>query len=259
MLADILILSTLAGAATGIGGAIAVIKRPGKRLFDFLMGFAGGVMLSLSFTELLAEAINLGGLTLSIIGFSVGALLIFLIDSVLPHIHFFVKERGILDWKVFRGVFDWRLFRIGTLVAIGISIHNIPEGMAVGAGYINAPALGLVVAIGIALHNIPEGVATALPLYASGFSRNKSFLISLFSGFVEPIGALIAYLFLSGFPLLTPAMLAFAAGVMIFITLDELLPEICAIKERHQFQHFMSLGILVGIISVMILSKLFRV
>ena len=245
MLMDVVILSLLAGAATGVGGALAVVRKPGKRMFAFLMGFSGGIMLSISFTGLLAQGIKFGGLELAIIGFTLGALSFMLLDSLLPHIRFAVKEKGKLNI---------RLLRMGMLLAIGIFIHNIPEGMAVGSGYAHLPSLGLVIAIGIALHNIPEGMATALPLYSAGFSRKKSFLISLGSGIAEPIGAVIAYLFLSGFPSLVPAMLAFAAGVMVFITLDELLP--IAEEKNH---NTMSLGILLGIVFMLLVSNAFGV
>jgi ZIP family zinc transporter len=245
MLMDLIILSLIAGAATGIGGAIAVVGKPGKRMFGFLMGFSGGIMLSISFTELLAQGIKFGGLELAIIGFTLGSLSFMLLDTFLPHVRFATKEKGIVNTK---------LLRMGMLLAIGISIHNIPEGMAVGSGYVHLPALGLIIAIGIALHNIPEGMATALPLYSAGFSRKKSFLIALGSGLVEPVGAAIAYLFLSGFPALIPATLAFAAGVMVFITLDELLP-IAEAKSHNA----MSAGILLGIIFMLLVSNIFGI
>jgi len=245
MLTDIFLMSLLAGAATGIGGLLAVMIKPDKKTFSFLMGLSGGIMLCISFTELLAEGIEFGGMKLAIIGFALGALSFMLIDSFLPHIRFSEKETGKVNRK---------LFKTGLLLAIGVSIHNLPEGMAVGSGYAHLPELGLVIAIGIALHNIPEGIATALPLCAAGYSRMKSFLISFGSGLVEPIGAVIAYLFLAQFSQLIPIMLSFAAGIMVFLTLDELLP----IAEQKQHNP-MSLGILLGIIFVLVLSKLFGV
>lgn len=255
MLTDVFILSLLAGAATGIGGAAAVIRRPGRRLFNFIMGFSGGVMLSISFTELLSNAIKYSGIGLSIAGFVLGALLIFMLDAAIPHIRFFVRKEGAIGraiWKV--GGRGRKLLKAGALLAIGIFIHNLPEGMAVGAGYSHLPALGLIIAVGIALHNIPEGIATALPLYVGGFSRRNAFLVALLSGFAEPLGAVLAYLFLSAFTPLVPAALAFAAGVMVFITLDELLP--VAEKKQH---HFTVFGILAGIVSMLLVSSVFGV
>lgn len=248
MLTDVFILSLLAGAATGIGGAIAVIRRPGRRMFNLIMGFAGGVMLSISFMELLSNAIKYGGIELSIAGFVLGALLIFVLDAVFPHVRFFIREEGAV------GRMDRKLLKVGVFLAIGIFIHNLPEGMAVGAGYSQLPVLGFIIAIGIALHNIPEGVATALPLYAAGFSRLKASLVALISGFAEPLGAVLAYVFLSAFSPLVPAGLAFAAGVMVFITLDELLP--VAEKKHHNFTVF---GVLLGIVSMLLVSRAFGV
>jgi ZIP family zinc transporter len=245
MLTDVFIASFLAGAATAVGGALVLLRKPGVRMYNFLMGFAGGVMLSLAFTQLLGESIQLGGLELAIAGFSVGAFAIFVLDTALPHMHFATKEKGIIDLK---------MLKLGTLIAIGIALHNLPEGMAVAAGYASTPALGVLIAIGIALHNIPEGIATALPLREAGLSKKKTFVITMLSGLAEPLGALLIYFFLSGFPQFIPMTLAFAAGVMVFITLDEIL---VATKEKHQ--HSTPFGILIGIIFVMILSKMFGI
>ena len=187
---NIFLLSLLAGLATGVGGLIAVIRKPGKRSFGFLMGFASGVMVTLSFTELVPEALESSGYLITIIGFGLGALFMFLIDFLIPHIRFAKEEKN---------VFDAKLLKTGMLVAIGIAIHNIPEGIAIGAGYVHKPKFGLFIALAIALHNIPEGIATALPLCKGGYCRWKSFKIALYSGLVEPIGALVAALFLISF------------------------------------------------------------
>jgi zinc transporter, ZIP family len=109
------------------------------------------------------------------------------------------------------------------LLAVGITLQNLSEGIAVGAGY-NTPQFGLFIAFAIMLHNIPEGIATALPPYESGLSKWRSFGVTFLSGLVEPLGALLAAIFLSLFQPLIPGALAFAGGVMMFITLDELFP-----------------------------------
>lgn len=243
---NIFLLSLLAGLATGLGGLIVIIRKPGKRLFGFLMGFAAGVMVTLSFTELVNEAWQLSGFLITTIGFGAGAFFMFIIDFFTPHIHFATEEKG---------VFNAKLLKTGILIAIGIAIHNLPEGMAVGAGYMHAPQFGLFIALAIALHNIPEGIATALPLCRGGVCRLDSFKIALFSGLVEPIGALISALFLVSFRNLIPGALAFAAGVMVFITLDELVP--AAREQGHQ--HFTGMGIILGAIFVFLLSGIFGV
>jgi ZIP family zinc transporter len=169
-----------------------------------------------------------------------------MIDNFIPHIHFKEKENNICNPK---------LLKTGLLTALGITIHNLPEGIIIGVGYMLAPKFGVFVAIAIALHNIPEGLATALPLCKSGLCKWKSFKIVLFSGLVEPIGALIAAFFLMSFTGLIPCALAFAGGVMVFITLDEIIP--CAREYGHH--HFTALGIITGIILFFLLAGIFGV
>lgn len=147
------------------------------------------------------------------------------------------------------------LYMTGILLAIGITIHNLPEGIAVGAGYMHTPKFGLFIAIAILLHNIPEGIATALPLCTSGMYKWDSFRVAFLSGLVEPIGALAAAIFLKLFQALIPGSLAFAGGVMMFITLDELIPT----AREYGHQHSTALGIILGSIFVFLLSGIFGV
>jgi len=235
------LLSLIAGLATGLGGLLAVIRKPGKWLFGFLMGFASGVMLTLSFQDLMAEAWNLSGYGVATAGFAVGAFTMMAIDMLTPHIRFGETEQTSRDPD---------LLKTGVLMAVGISIHNMPEGIAVGAGYMHTPQFGLFIAIAIALHNIPEGIATALPLCAGGVCRSDSVRVALLSGLVEPIGALLAALLLSNVQALIPAALAFAGGVMVFLTLDELLPT----AREHGHQHFTAVGIILGAVFTFLLS-----
>ena len=239
-LADVLVLSTLAGLATGLGGLIAVVRRPGKKLLGFSMGFAAGVMITLSFLQLMATALEMAGLLLALFGFVFGSLLIFSLDFVLPHTYSSVQEKGKIDS---------RFFRSSMLIAIGISLHNFPEGIAVASGYSYLPKLGLVIAIAMAIHNVPEGAAISLPAYMGGASRSKAFGLALVSGLAEPLGALVASLFLESFHSLVPLGLAFASGVMVFITLDELIP--VAHKDGHE--HLTSLGMILGCSSTFVL------
>lgn len=151
--------------------------------------------------------------------------------------------------------FNPALLKSGLLIAIGITIHNLPEGIAVGAGYIHRPAFGLFIALAILLHNIPEGIATALPLCCGGAGRWVAFRAALLSGLAEPLGALLAATVLTSFHSLIGAALAFAGGVMVFITLDELIP--AAREQGHH--HLTALGIILGAISVFLLSGAFGV
>jgi ZIP family zinc transporter len=269
------LLSLLAGLGTGLGGLIAVVRKPGKRSFGCLMGITAGVMITLSFLEMVNEAWKLQGFLTATIGFTAGAVFMLLIDILIPHIRFGEREAALFEKPVKQdvnheanfgrhrhghnrhraGVVDRQLLKTGTLLAIGITIHNIPEGIAVGAGYMHLPEFGLFIAMAILLHNIPEGIATALPLCKGGICRWDSFRVALFSGLAEPIGALVAALFLKSFSSLIPGALAFAGGVMVFITLDELIPT----AREHGHQHYTAFGIILGAIFVFLLSGFFGV
>jgi ZIP family zinc transporter len=252
-----------------------VIRKPGKRLFGFLMGITAGVMITLSFLELVSEAWRLQGFLTATIGFAAGAVFMLVIDILIPHIRFGERETTLFEKPVKEDVdpeahfgrhrhghnrhgariVDQQLLKTGTLLAIGITIHNIPEGIAVGAGYMHLPEFGLFIAIAILLHNIPEGIATALPLCKGGVCRWDSFRVALLSGLSEPIGALVAALFLKSFSFFIPGALAFAGGVMVFITLDELIPT----AREYGHQHYTAIGIIMGAIFVFLLSGFFGV
>lgn len=235
-----LLLSLLAGLATGLGGLIVLVRKPSRRIMNFLMGVAAGVMIILSFLELMVEALNLAGLTLAAAGFLAGSLIIFILDSLLPHLHFGKKEKGLVDVK---------FFKYSTLIAVGIALHNFPEGIAVGSSYAYLPELGLTVAVAMAIHNIPEGMAIAIPACLSGRSKFSAFRLALLSGLVEPAGALISVLLLDVFNGFVPFGLAFASGIMVFITLDEIIP--AASQNGHE--HFTSFGIIAGSLLTFIL------
>jgi ZIP family zinc transporter len=246
------------------------------------MGFTGGVMISLSFLELVNRAWELKGFWTATIGFGMGAFFMLAVDILIPHIRFgelestsqdgrMVQEPAAVSQtkrhrKFFRQhrygrirhherITDPRLLRTGLLLAMGITIHNLPEGIAVGAGYMDQPAFGMMIALAIMLHNIPEGIATALPLVKCGMNKWKAFRVALFSGLAEPVGALAATLFLNTFQILVPASLAFAGGVMMFITLDELIPA----ARQHGHEHSTAIGIIIGSLSVFFLSGLLGV
>jgi zinc transporter, ZIP family len=275
----ILGLTLIAGLGTALGGVLAILREPGKRTFGLLMGMAAGVMITLSFVDLVSHAIELSNVWTATIGFTIGATFMLLIDMLTPHIRFGEKEfdgfgnqekatpaieeyteqtrhRNRRRWKWTSEslqVKDAGLLKTGLLVGLGIAIHNAPEGIAVGAGYAHTPAFGIFIAIAITLHNIPEGIATALPLYKAGMTKGRSVLFAVLSGLTEPIGALLAALVLTSFDTLVPAALAFAGGVMVFITLDELIP----MASKHGHQHYTALGIILGAVFVFVLSGIF--
>jgi len=272
---NIVLLSLVASLGTGLGGLIAVMHVPGKRLYGFLMGIAAGVMICLSFLELLNEAWEQAGFVTTTLGFGAGASFMLLLDYFAPHMRFGEQEvrqhpehtpastqqtalHGRHRFGRLRrqnGVVDQKLINTGLLLAVGITLHNLPEGIAVGAGYLYNPQFGVFIAMAILLHNIPEGIATALPLCKGGVCRSDALRVAFLSGMAEPVGALIASLFLVRFQGLVPAALAFAGGVMVFITLDELIPT----AREYGHEHYTALGIILGSMFVFVLSGLFGV
>ena len=274
-LVNVFLLSLIAGLGTGLGGLLAVIHKPGKRSFGLLMGITAGVMITLSFLELVNEAWELKGFWTATVGFALGAFSMLVLDITLPHIRFGEREipKGAEQFEPTRerpsilgrhrhghvrehsAITNKPLFMTGVLLAVGITVHNLPEGIAVGAGYMHTPQFGLFIAVAILLHNIPEGIATALPLCTSGVCKWDSFRVALLSGMVEPIGALLAVLLLNFFQGLVPGALAFAGGVMMFITLDELLPT----AREYGHRHYTAVGIILGSLFVFLLSGIFGV
>ena len=249
--ATAILLTTLAGLSTTVGSALAfIVKRPGPRFMAATLGFAAGVMALVSFAELLPRALKTLGDTGGYAVFFGGMLVMWLIDVLIPHDylaeHYQGRHRrgdggadagGTSERKA-------RLRRTGLLVALGLGIHNFPEGMATLGAALEDTRLGLAVAVAIAAHNIPEGLAVAVPVWAATGSRRKAFLWSFLSGLAEPAGALVAYVALGAF--LTPAflagMLGLVAGFMIYISLDELVPS----SREYGHEHLSIVGVGLG-------------
>jgi ZIP family zinc transporter len=221
-----LLLSLFAGLATTVGAAIAFLVRDfSNRMLALLLGFAGGVMIAVSFLELYAEAEEEVGAVWAAVAFFIGFGIIFLVDVLIPHSYETEQAEGRKA----------NLKRAGMLAAIGIAIHNFPEGLVVLSGAAKSPELGLMLAIAIAMHNIPEGIAVAVPIAAATGKRSRAFWISFISGLAEPLGAVLGALVLMHFmtPMVTSLMLAGVAGLMVFISLDELLPTAHCYGEEH--------------------------
>jgi ZIP family zinc transporter len=253
-----LLLSAAAGLATTFGAVLGVVvRRPGSRFMAGALGFSAGVMLLVSFAELLAHATETLGLGRAHLLFFGGFLTMFLIDVLVPHD--FLSEHCGPGSRSRNGGPEaapadpraQRLMRTGVLVALGLGIHNFPEGLATFAGTLQSTGLGAALAVAIAVHNIPEGLAVAAPIYAATGSRRQAFLWSFFSGVAEPVGAGLAALLL--FPFLTPvvlsALLALVAGFMVFVTLDELVPA----SREYGHAHLTIMTVLAGM-AVMSLS-----
>jgi ZIP family zinc transporter len=237
---------------TALGASLVFFfKSMNRAVLDGMLGFTGGVMVAASFWSLLAPAIEMSGgegfakVLPAAVGFFLGALFLFGLDKVLPHIHINFKEaEGIKT--------PWHKT---TLLVLAITLHNIPEGWAVGvlfggvaAGFDGATIGGAVaLAIGIGLQNFPEGFAVAMPLRRQGVSRKKSFWYGQLSAIVEPIaGVLGAWAVLSFEPIL-PYALAFAAGAMIFVVVEEVIPE----TQQDKFTDIATMGFIAGFIIMM--------
>lgn len=241
------ILTILAGLSTGIGSLIAYfIKKPKFFYLSFLMGFSAGVMIFVSFMELLATSVREIGFFSANMSFFVGIVAIYLVDKFIPHIHMVTKPDTFHESEEYRQ----RLAEAGTLTAIGIALHNFPEGMAVLAVSLESFSLGVPIAIAIAVHNIPEGIAVSVPIFYATGDKRKAFLYSFFSGVAEPIGATIGFLIL--LPFLTNTILnltlGFVGGIMVFISFDELLP----ISKDYGDEHLSSMGLFSGMFVMML-------
>lgn len=228
------ILTAVAGMATGIGGLTAFIsKKTNKRFLAFTLGISAGVMIYVSFVELFAKALShltlqFGekcGTIYTYAAFFCGILIIAVVDRFIPEPHVSdgdEQEHGCTEG----GDCDKRLLRTGLVTALALGIHNFPEGMATFMSAISSPVLALPIVVAIAIHNIPEGIAVAVPVYFATGNKKKAFIYSFVSGLAEPVGAIIGYVILAPFigETLNSVIFAMIAGIMVFISVNELLP-----------------------------------
>lgn len=240
---------------TALGASVVFLfKTMNRKLLNGMLGFTGGVMVAASYWSLLAPAIAMtegegfAKVWPSAIGFILGAGFLFLLDKLLPHLHinFQVKEGMKTPWQR------------TTLMVLAITLHNIPEGLAVGvlfggvaAGIPEATVAGAVIlAMGIGLQNLPEGIAVAIPLKRMGLSRTKSFLYGQSSAMVEPVAGVLGAVAVSFFTPILPYALAFAAGAMIFVVVEEVIPE----TQQDGHSDIATLGFMGGFVVMMILD-----
>ncbi|MFX1457592.1 MAG: zinc transporter ZupT [Promethearchaeota archaeon] len=259
-----LLLSLFAGLSTTVGSVIAfIMRKPNNELLSFIMGFSAGVMILVSFVELLQEGIQTNGMLFGILFFLLGIGLMLLIDMTITHyyeyedFHKVEKKEKYFSKKILQHEYSPRkgsqhryrhrdrsqlskqgeLKKTALLVTLGVFIHNFPEGMATFIGALKEFELGVLIAVAIALHNIPEGIAVAATVSVNNNNnkRFKPFLWSFISGISEPIGALLVGFVLFPFinDVVLGAMLSVVGGFMIYISLDELLPMSRSLGKEH--------------------------
>lgn len=246
---------------TAFGASLVIFfKKVNRKILDTALGFAAGVMIAASFWSLLDPAIEMSQKTTlpswipPATGFLIGALFLRLIDMLLPHLHFQTpvdKAEGIKT-----------SLRRSTLLVLAVTLHNIPEGLAIGVSF-GAHALepssvtllsSIVLAFGIGIQNIPEGFAISMPLRGEGFSRGKSFFYGQLSGIFEPLFAVVGVFLVNIMQNFLPYALGFAAGAMIFITAEELIPE----SQRNGNSDLATAGLIIGFTLMMILDVAFK-
>ncbi len=255
-------LTLFAGLSTGIGSAIAFFtKHTNTKFLSIALGFSAGVMIYVSFVEIffkakesLVDALGLvNGSWLTVVSFFGGISLIAIIDKLIPSTENPHEIKMIEDAEPCSKKKNKRLMRMGIFTALAIAIHNFPEGLATFTAALTDPSLGIAIAVAIAIHNIPEGIAVSVPIvYATG-NKRKAFTLSFLSGLSEPLGALVGYLILMPFltELTFGILFAGVAGIMVFISIDELLP-----AAREYGEHHLSIYGLIGGMAVMSVSLL---
>ncbi len=294
-----ILLSLIAGLATGLGAIIGIFKQFSMKYFDLIIGFAAGVMLAVATLGLINEGIVLLKLeeSASVIamttigGVGAGMLILLFVDKMLPHAHAYsnhnkktkqCEERNFskdCHWedknkwakcpfiekdgkcKAEQGCFcphkvefQRQIKFSGFLLALGLIIHNTPEGIAMGAGFLAIPSLGISLAFAIALHHIPEGFAIAAPLMQANYGRKKIMFLTTLAGLAAPLSCFIAIFLLEFLSHLVLAFfLCFAAGAMIYITSDELIPE----SHKHGYEHEATIGLFLGLILMLFLTIMF--
>lgn len=263
------LLTLFAGLATGIGSLIALLaKTTNKKFLSVSLGLSAGVMIYVSMVELFADAKNslilaLGekkGSYITVIAFFAGMFLIALIDKLVPSEENPHELKEVLNdcqtdecRRIRKENESKKLMRTGVLTALAIGIHNFPEGLATFVSALSDLNVAIPIAVAIAIHNIPEGISVSVPIYYATGDKKKAFIYSFLSGMSEPIGALVGYLFLRNFftDLTSGIIFALVAGIMVFISFDELLP---AAKEYGE--HHLSIYGLIGGMMIMAFSLL---
>jgi ZIP family zinc transporter len=257
-------LTLFAGLATGVGSTIAFFARTtNTRFLSVSLGFSAGVMIYVSLIEIFSKAKfslvgvlgERAGYWATVASFFAGMLLIAIIDRFVPEMenpHELKRiEEAEHPSEAFR---KKKLLRMGLISAMAIGLHNFPEGLATFTAALREPALGIAIAVAIAIHNIPEGIAVSVPVYYATGDKKKAFRLSFLSGLAEPIGALVGYLILMPFlnDVVFGILFASVAGIMVFISIDELLPAAREYGEAHLSIYGVISGMIIMAISLLL-------
>jgi len=257
-------LTVFAGLSTGVGSLMSLLsKKFNPKFLAGALGFSAGVMIYVSLIEIFAKAKDSlvafhgekTGYIYTVIAFFAGIALIALIDRIIPSFENPHEIKNIEEKNISKSN-SQKLLRMGLFSALAIGIHNFPEGLATFMGALTDPALGISIAVAIAIHNIPEGIAVSVPIYYATKNRRKAFWLSFLSGLSEPVGAIIGYFVLRNVFNESTFGLIFAsvAGIMVYISLDELLPTAEEYGEHHIAIGGLVLGMAVMAVSLLLFA-----
>ena len=244
----------LLGTTLGSGMVFLMKNKINKKIEKLLLGFASGVMISASVWSLLIPSIDMAKTQNVVewipaaVGFLLGIIFLLVLDSIIPHLHLNTDKPEGIKAKIQKT----------TMMVLAVTLHNIPEGMAVGVVFAGALAQNtgitmagaIVLAVGIAIQNFPEGAIISMPLKSEGMSKSKAFLYGTLSGVVEPIGALLTIALTNVVVPILPYFLSFAAGAMIYVVVEELIPE----AQEGEHSNIGTIGVAIGFVIMMILD-----
>ncbi|MGE5527831.1 MAG: ZIP family metal transporter [Patescibacteria group bacterium] len=242
----ITVIGTLAGVlGTGAGGlAVAMLPKPGKTVLSAVLGLSAGIMLAVVAFDLMPESFEVAGIGWGLLGLALGAGLLALTDLLAPHVHFLSTDEE-----------SRHFLRTGLVVGVGIALHNLPEGLAIGAGFGSSARFGLGVALLMAIQNAPEGMAMACPLCLTDVPPWRIAGWTFLAGLPMGLGAALGGLLGRVSPVLLAVSLGFAGGAMLFVTCDELIPDAQELRRGHSG----TFGIVAGVILGVAVSMLSRV
>lgn len=242
-MSEIFVSSIIAGLATCLGAVLVILLgKPGERTLSVLFGMAAGIMLAVVLLDLVPTAMAFGSLRQTLMGFSLGIILMLILEVVLSQ--FFRANSSTINAPA-------RWLKMGYLIAIGIALHDLPEGFAIAAGYSAKQHLGLLIALAIGLHNIPEGMATTTPLRMGGVSASRVIATNVVVSLFTPLGTLLGLLLVDLSDAFISVLLAAAAGAMTFIVYNELLPE-----SRRRHPNYSTVGGIFGFFLILMLGLL---